>query len=265
MSADSAPDKSVFNEISEAYHTARPSYPKQLVEDLIKETGLSSNSNVLEIGIGTGKLTESLVKRGLNITGIELGERMASTAEKNLSAYEGVEIVVGNFNQHNFSSEAFDAVIAATSFHWLEAKTRVLKISDILRSGGSVAIIDTRHVDAGADGFPVASQKCYRKWNSNTPENYRLPSPDEVAKEGFRRKEEFLNQFDNFFERSYFANVFYTSEMYVKLLTTYSDVIAMDEQNRLGLLKCIGDLIDSDFGGRITKSYLWQLFIAKKK
>lgn len=265
MDSTNVRNGSIFDGVSDTYHVARPRYPEQLVDDLIKGANLSTGSRILEIGVGTGKLTESLAKRGLKITGIELGNNLAAIARNNFSNFRRVEIIVGDFDNYAFTPDSFDAVIAATSFHWLDPATRANRIAEILKVDGVAAIVDTRHVDAGIDGFPIASQKCYREWNSNTPANYRLPSPEDVVREGFRRKAEFMEKFSQLMDKPYFQIVEYSSEMYLQLLTTYSDVIAMDEPDRNGLLKCMGDLIDKEFDGKITKNYLWQLFLAKKK
>ena len=57
----------------------------------------------------------------------------------------------------------------------------------------------------------------------------------------------------------------YDSETYVDLLTTYSDILAMAPNNRESLLECIRNLMDSVYGGRITKKYLMELYLARKK
>jgi hypothetical protein len=44
-----------------AYERGRPGYPKGVVEELVRELGLSSASTVLDLAAGTGKLTRLLV------------------------------------------------------------------------------------------------------------------------------------------------------------------------------------------------------------
>lgn len=262
---DFDPVKSIFNGISREYESARPSYPDELVRDLTREAGIGPDSRILEIGIGTGKLTEMLAKKELNITGIELGDNMAKIARKNLKAFPNVEIIVGNFNTYEFNPASFDAVIAATSYHWLDPETRTARIASLLRPAGAAAIVDTGHIDRGMDNFPVSSQKCYMKWDRNTTGEYRLPSLEEAEKEGFRRKNEFGGDFEPVFMHSYGSDIIYTTITYTRLLVTYSGVVSMDGKSRQGLLDCLGEMIDTEFGGKITKSYLWQLFMARKK
>jgi hypothetical protein len=60
------------------------------------------------------------------------------------------------------------------------------------------------------------------------------------------------------------AEVAYSADAYTDMLRTYSGVIAMDCAAREGLLRCLAGLIDSRYGGRITKSYLFGLRLARR-
>ena len=48
-------------------------------------------------------------------------------------------------------------------------------------------------------------------------------------------------------------------------LRTYSSTIAMESGAREGLLSCLTRLIDSRYGGRITKRYLFGLCVAQRR
>lgn len=235
MNEDKPGHESIFNEISETYHNARPSYPGQLLEDLINTAGLTPDSSVLEIGAGTGKLTEALARRGLAITGIELGNNMAAIARRGLYAFPNAEIIVGDFNSFDFPPGSFNAVIAATSFHWLDKNTRSGRMTDLLKNNGVAAVVETRHVDAGIDGFPVASQQCYRKWNSLIPEDYKLPTPEEVLSGGFRHRNEFDAEFRQVLDKSGFWRTNY-KELHLATFRGQKKMISLKNQDRDSLL-----------------------------
>ena len=57
----------VFDGVAAEYDAARPGYSPELVDAAVKKGALDRDSSVLEIGCGTGKLTELLVKRGLHV------------------------------------------------------------------------------------------------------------------------------------------------------------------------------------------------------
>lgn len=255
---------SVFNEVWDIYHSSRPSYPEELIQTLIKSANISNESNILEVGVGTGKLTLQLAGHGLKIKGIELGHRLAKVARKNLADYIGIDIVEGDFNEMQLPTDTYDMVVTATAFHWLEETSRVDKIWNVLKNGGLVAIIDTVHVDNDIDKFPSTSQKCYRKWDVSTVEDYKLPKLQETTEKGFGRKSEFNGKFNTILDKSFPGDITYVTEKYLELLQTYSDVLRMPKDKKGGFLNCITDMIDNEFNGKITKSYVWQLFLARK-
>jgi hypothetical protein len=57
----------------------------------------------------------------------------------------------------------------------------------------------------------------------------------------------------------------YATAEYLDLLQTYSGHIALDPGAREGLLGCIAELIDSRYGGRISKRYLTELRTARRR
>lgn len=56
----------------------------------------------------------------------------------------------------------------------------------------------------------------------------------------------------------------YTTDTYLAVLRTYSGHRALAPAARHGLLDCIAHLIDSRYGGRITKRYLTELRAARR-
>ena len=47
----------VFNDIADEYDKWRPTYAPELFADIMAYSGINQSSNVLEVGIGTGKAT----------------------------------------------------------------------------------------------------------------------------------------------------------------------------------------------------------------
>jgi hypothetical protein len=57
----------------------------------------------------------------------------------------------------------------------------------------------------------------------------------------------------------------YTAAEYRDLLLTYSGHRALDAPLRRGLLECITDLIETRYAGRITKQYMNELCLARRR
>nr|WP_312576947.1 hypothetical protein [Sedimentibacter sp.] len=50
-----------FNEDETNYDCFRPTYPDELFQDIIDYSSINGESNSLEIGIGTGQATKSIL------------------------------------------------------------------------------------------------------------------------------------------------------------------------------------------------------------
>jgi hypothetical protein len=65
--------------------------------------------------------------------------------------------------------------------------------------------------------------------------------------------------------RRYERELTYTAREYRDLLLSYSGHRALAPDAREGLLACIGELIDTRFGGRIAKRYMTELTVAHRR
>jgi hypothetical protein len=65
--------------------------------------------------------------------------------------------------------------------------------------------------------------------------------------------------------RRYQQDVTYTTDGYRNLLGTYSGHRALAPERRSGLLACISQLIDEHYGGTVTKRYLYELRVARRR
>ncbi|WP_350340713.1 methyltransferase domain-containing protein [Candidatus Dormiibacter inghamiae] len=88
---------STFDRASDLYQRARPEYPAEVFERLIRIAGLRFGDHLLEVGCATGKATLPLAERGFRITCIEAGEQLAAAGRRNLAAFPGVDVVAGRF------------------------------------------------------------------------------------------------------------------------------------------------------------------------
>lgn len=152
---------------------------------------------------------------------------------------------------------------AATAWHWLDPKVRVAKAARALRPGGALATISTHHVAGGTEAFFVEVQACYERWDPATPPGLRLPPAAEVGQD--RQELDRSGQFGPAAVRRFQWERSYSTAAYLELLRTYSGHRALVRAARAGLLDCIAGLIDSRYGGQITKRYLTELRVAHRQ
>jgi SAM-dependent methyltransferase len=165
----------IFDQDAALYDAVRPTYPDVLFRKLEEVARLGPGSRVLEIGAGTGQATISLARRGYRAVALEPGPSMAEIARRNLRGFPLATVEVATFEEWSLPEEPFDAVVAATSFHWVDPAIRVSKAADALRIGGTLAVLSTHHVAGGDDDFFVQVQSCYERFDPSTPPGLRLP------------------------------------------------------------------------------------------
>jgi SAM-dependent methyltransferase len=131
----------VFDSVAEDYDVVRQGYPAVLVDAAILRGGLAGGSRVLEVGCGTGKLTESLAAHQLNVDAVDPGPRMIEQAKRRVGGRGDVRFHVGRFEDVAFPEEAFEAVFSATAFHWVDPLIGWTKAASHLRPGGLLALL----------------------------------------------------------------------------------------------------------------------------
>jgi SAM-dependent methyltransferase len=121
-----------FGAVAALYDEVRPSYPDQLIDDVV---GLLPGRDVVEVGAGTGKATAKLAARGLRLTCVEPDPAMARI----LVARCRVPVVISSFEQWEPVGQ-FDGLVSAQAWHWADPETRCDKAATLLRPGGLLAL-----------------------------------------------------------------------------------------------------------------------------
>jgi len=154
----------VFDDVAEAYDEVREGYSTEIVARAVDRGRLGPGARVLEIGCGTGKLTELLTDLGLKIDAVDPGARMIAAARRRVGLLDNVTFHVGRFEVADLPLEAYDAVFSATAFHWLNPKVSWRKVASHLKPGGLLALLqhtsvhDERSTEAEA-GFRALLQE----------------------------------------------------------------------------------------------------------
>ncbi len=171
-----APDRrrgEVFDDVAQAYDDARSGYSPALVEAALERGGLGAGSHVVEVGCGTGKLTELLVARGLEVEAVDPGPRMIEVARRRVGGSSRTSFHVGRFEEVELPDGSFAAVFSATAFHWVDPAVGWRKAAELLQPGGMLALLS--HIPV-SDGHTAGIDDGFRElWATYTPDEPRWP------------------------------------------------------------------------------------------
>lgn len=131
---------SSYHSIAETYDLIRPSYPAELIADIISAASLTPGAHLMEIGAGTGKATGALLAQGFHIDANELDSAMAEILRKN-HASDKLTISVAPFEAWEPPMPCYDLIYCAQAFHWLDPKIKFEKCRQYLSPGGTLALI----------------------------------------------------------------------------------------------------------------------------
>jgi len=106
-------------------------------QPFIDALALKPDSNVLEIGVGTGRLAKKVQEAGCgHFTGIDLSPATIGRARENLSAWPNLSLILGDYIDHQFS-RAFDIIYCSlTLFHFEDKRAFIQKVFDLLCDKG---------------------------------------------------------------------------------------------------------------------------------
>ena len=239
-----------YSDAAQAYRWARPRYPDPLIDQVIRKAGLSSGSSILEIGCGPGIATAAFAARGLAVQAVEPSAAACELAQQSCESYPEVAIANTTFEAFELGDQQFDAVLAATSFHWVSGEVACQKSAAALKPGGALILLWATPPQPDED-LCQHLQPVYEKYQLDQKIRYQWHGQD-YYQTNFDRFAQIVEE-SGWFERSEVAieqhQSRYSVEKYLSLLSTLSDYIALDEQLRKNLLADLSTQLEEKLKG----------------
>lgn len=114
----------------------------------LMEQELSSDSNVLEIGTGTGLVAFALADKVRSLKGIDYSPQMIKVANEKLAktCLTNIEFQLNPATKIDFPDKSFDLIIASNVFHLFPNPDKVMKeVERLLVDGGKVIMPTNCH------------------------------------------------------------------------------------------------------------------------
>jgi SAM-dependent methyltransferase len=254
--------KNWYSPAAEAYNQARPRYPQELIQQVVKVAQLSSNSKILEVGCGPGTATVDFAPLGFSMLCLEPNPDFCQLAQANCQQYPNVEIQNTSFEEWKLETGKFDAVLAASSFHWIPSDIGYPKAAQALQENGFLILLWNKELQPSYQVY----QKLSKVYQVHAPslERYEDRETQEKIVQGLGRILSESEHFKDLVAGHIECEVTYTVEQYLTLLHTYSPYLKLDQETQKALFDGLRDTIEHDFGGSLQLSHLSAFHIAQK-
>lgn len=248
-----------FGWVAELYERRRPSYPPELVDEVLQRAGRPRRA--LEVGAGTGRATELFVARGVHVDALEPSREMAAIARA-----KGLSVTEAEFEAWRPPGEPYPLLFSAQAWHWIDPAVAYLRAREALVAGGLLAAFWNRvewerctlsgplgavyerlapELSADNPMYPAAERKheLWGSWESAITATDGLAEPELLS---FRHA------------------VRYRAGEYAELLRTHSDHIVLADATRESLLAAVGATIEAA-GGAIELPLVVRLCLARAR
>jgi SAM-dependent methyltransferase len=119
------------------YDTFRPGYPVEAIRFLRRSGRLDERSTVVDLGAGTGLMTQALLPASRLIAVEPLPEMRAELRRRVPEA----EVLAGAAEVIPLPSGVADAVVSAQAFHWFASLDAVREIARVLTEKGALFLV----------------------------------------------------------------------------------------------------------------------------
>ncbi|MGD2180858.1 class I SAM-dependent methyltransferase [Lusitaniella coriacea] len=257
----SAPRKTWYSSVADAYNRARPRYPEEFVRRATSQ--LPSDAILLEIGCGPGTATTAFANFGFEMVCLEPSPEACQLARENCQPYPNVEIQNTTFEDWELEPQKFHGILAATSFHWVSPEIRHIKAANALKNRGSLILLWNTPPQPNAE-IRQFLQEIYQ---------HQVPSLVWWEEKATHEKNiEQLGQmvidsglFEDLATEQRICEATYSIDDYLALLSTLSQYIALEPQKRENLFDSLREAFVQNGIKTFPTSNLSVLQIAKKR
>jgi SAM-dependent methyltransferase len=249
-----------YSPAADAYQQCRPRYPQVVIDRVVDLAQLSAPSNILEVGCGPAIATPAFAALGCPMVCVEPNPDFFRLAQQTCEAYPNVELHNCSFEEWPLEPQRFDAVLAASSFHWIPPDLGYPKAARALRLGGHIILLWNKELQPGFEVY----QHLLPVYETHAPSLYRTyeDRATQVA---------ILDQMGQMaIESGYFTDlqgghveveVTYTIDQYLMLLNTYSPHLKLEPQQKERLFTGLREVLRQN-GETVQLSFVSAFHVA---
>jgi SAM-dependent methyltransferase len=250
-----------YSPAAAAYQQVRPRYPQELIDRVIDIAQLSADSVLLEIGCGPAIATPAFAALGCRMVCVEPNPDFYRLAGQTCASYPHVELQNCSFEEWELAPQRFDAVLAASSFHWVSPEIGYPKAAAALRPAGHLILLWNKELQPRYEVYQQLSAvyqthapALSRPYEDSTTQLAILNELGQMAIESGQFKDKVSGQLE--------VEVTYSIDQYLLLLNTYSSHLKLEKIQKQQLFEGLRQVLEQN-GDTIQLSYVSAFHIAR--
>ncbi|MEO0824682.1 MAG: class I SAM-dependent methyltransferase [Cyanobacteria bacterium J06642_9] len=260
---DLAQRKTWYSPAAKAYQQVRPRYPQALIDQVIDIAQLSSQSSLLEIGCGPAIATPAFAALGCAMTCVEPNPEFYHLAQHTCEPYLNVTLQNCAFEEWELAPQHFDAVLAASSFHWIPPETGYPKAAAALRPSGHLILLWNKELQPRYDVFQQLSA-VYKTHAPSLNRVYEDRDTQIAILDQLGQMAIASGQFKDVVFGNLEVEVTYSIDEYLLLLSTYSPHLKLEPQQKQPLFEGLRQVL-MQHGEAVQLSYVSAFHVARPK
>jgi SAM-dependent methyltransferase len=250
-----------FGAVASMYDDVRPGYPPAILPAITDYHG-GVPASVAELGAGTGKATELLVRlkageqrdpddgREVPVIAVEPDPRMSAVLR---AKFPAVNVVTSTFEAWSPPPGGVELIACGLAWHWLAPDTRNRLALDALSPGGTLAVFahQYRFAAPAAERRIEAAMLAVGDVDAKRSDHWIF---DDIAGSGL---------FADVTEQVFHSAAEFTTERYLKLTRTFSPFRRRPPEQQSAYLAALRQALD-DLGGAVTLELETALILARR-
>jgi SAM-dependent methyltransferase len=146
-----------FGGVAEAYEVGRPRYPTDVIEVIAAAAG--GGPRLLDVGAGTGRLSDPLVRAGYDVVAVEPLAGMRAILARNIGAER---VLGGHAEALPLDDASVDGAVCADAWHWFDGARAADELQRVVRPGGGVVICISQFESDNPDPWAAETEAIMR-------------------------------------------------------------------------------------------------------
>jgi len=139
-----ANSKEYFNHVAEKWDEMRKNFFSETLRDMAYDKAdLQKGKIAVDLGAGTGFISEGLLKKGVKVIAVDQSEEMLNIMKNKFSDHSKIQYINSDIEELPIGDDFADYVFANMFLHHLEHPDKaIIEMTRILKKGGKLIITD---------------------------------------------------------------------------------------------------------------------------